>query len=238
MNTVSTIVGYAFSGAIVHTFRWTKSGGTWPLATTDDLNAPAGGQAYAYAITDDGRIAGKAKFTTGGPFHAFNTLAQPLDLASEAIDLGTMGGTASESWDMHEAKGTVGRSQIATGYWRGFLLPLSAPNLGNSAIYEICGLPGVTRNDWNSAAYGVNKLGQVVGYAQDQSLASHAVLYSDVTGTTTDLNNFALDGGQTPASLGWTLTSAVSINDLGVIVGYGSNAGGNTCWIIYPKCQD
>ena len=49
---------------------------------------------------------------------------------------------------------------------------------------------------------------------------------------------FTLDGGQTPASIGWTLTSAVSINDFGAMVGYGSNALGNTCWIIYPKCQD
>ena len=59
-----------------------------------------------------------------------------------------------------------------------------------------------------------------------------------MTGITTDLNDFALDGGQTPGGLGWTLTTAVSINDLGVMVGYGSNASGNTCWIIYPKCQD
>jgi len=46
----------------------------------------------------------------------------------------------------------------------------------------------------------------------------------------------ALDGGQTPAGLGWTLTQA--INDSGVIVGYGSISGRSTCWIIYPKCQD
>ena len=55
---------------------------------------------------------------------------------------------------------------------------------------------------------------------------------------TTDLNNFTLDGGQTPASLGWALTSAVSINDSGVMVGYGSYLGQLTVWIIYPKCQD
>jgi len=47
-----------------------------------------------------------------------------------------------------------------------------------------------------------------------------------------------LDGGQTPAGLGWTLTSAVSINDAGFMVGYGSNATGTHSWIIYPKCQD
>ena len=70
------------------------------------------------------------------------------------------------------------------------------------------------------------------------NLVNRAVPYDDRTGITTDLNDFALDGGQTPGGLGWTLTTAVSINDLGVMVGYGSNASGNTCWIIYPKCQD
>jgi probable HAF family extracellular repeat protein len=84
----------------------------------------------------------------------------------------------------------------------------------------------------------VNRNGQVVSYSQNQSLANRAVLYNDQTGITTDLNTYPLDGGQTPAGLGWTLTSAVSINDFGVMVGYGSNASGNTCWIIYPKCQD
>src|SRR5207247_458601 len=169
-ESVGTIIGYT-GGSTVNVVRWTSSGPTtWN--PPENLNAPAGGQAYAYAITDDGSIAGKAKFVVGGPLHAFKTGADPIDLASDAADLGTMGGTASEAWDLHELKGTVGRSQITNGYWRGFLLPISAPNLGNSAIYEICGLPGVTRSDWNSAAYGVSKLGQVVGYAQDQNLSN------------------------------------------------------------------
>ena len=96
----------------------------------------------------------------------------------------------------------------------------------------------VTRSDRSSVAYGVNKFGQVVGYAQNQCLHNRAVLYDDRTGTTTDLNSYQLDGGQTPASLGWTLTSAVSINDAGFTVGYGGNGTGSHCWIIHPKCQD
>ena len=201
-----------------------------------DLNESelAGFQAYAYAIADNGQIAGRFRPTTTAPFHAFLT----DEFGSTFTDLQTMGGTASEAWDVHEQKGTVGRSQISTGYWRAFLLPINAPDLANSAIYQICSLPGVTRTDWSSAAYGVNRFGQVVGYAQNQNLANRAVLYSDQTGITTDLNNFILDGGQTPASLGWTLTSAVSINEAGVMVGHGIISGRNTAWIIYPKCQD
>jgi probable HAF family extracellular repeat protein len=237
INADGTIVGYGINGSAVNVLRWAKSSATTWNAP-DNLQAPAGGQAYAYAITDDGRIAGIAKFTSGGPLHAFNTRSFPVNLASDAVDMGTMGGTGSEAWDMNPSKGTVGRSQLSTGYWRAFLLPISAPNLGGSAIYQVCGLPGVTRTDWSSAAYGVNKFGQVVGYAQDQNLANRAVLYSDPTGITTDLTTLPLGGGQTPASLGWTLTQAQSINDAGVIIGTGSQNGVNKSWILYPDCQD
>ena len=104
----------------------------------------------------------------------------------------------------------------------------------------VCAVGGGS-TDWSSAAYSVNKFGQVVGYAQieqGQNLVNRAVLYDDRTGITTDLNDFALDGGQTPATLGWTLTSAVSINDSGVMVGHGSISGQSREWVIYPKCQE
>ena len=163
----------------------------------------------------------------------------PFGLTSQAIDLGTMGGTASEACDMQELSGTVGRSQILSGYWRAFYLPINCTTLGGITAYQIPALSGVTRTDWSSAAYGVNQNGQVVGYTQNQSLGNRAFVYSPQTGVVTDLNNFTLDGGQTPAGLCWTLTQAQAINDAGVIVGYGTNSAGNgTCWIIYPKCQD
>jgi len=233
INANSTIVGYS-SGYTV--LRWAKSGTTW--APPQNLGAPPGNLAYAYAITDNGWIAGQGRFTVGGPFHAFNTLSAPNNLFFDAIDLGTMGGTSSEARHMHEAKATVGRSQVSGGYWRAFYLPIDCTTLGGSEVYRIPPLPGVTRTDWSSAAYSVNKLGRAVGYTQNQSLANRAFLYDSLTDTTSDLNSYPLDGGQTPAGLGWTLTSAASINDVGVMVGYGTISGRSTCWIIYPKCQD
>ena len=154
-----------------------------------------------------------------------------------------MGGTASEAWDMHELSGTVGRSQILSGYWRAFYLPINCTTLGGITTYQIPALPGVTRTDYSSAAYGVNKTGQTVGYTekedQNHNLLSVAFVYSpDFGGVITELNSYPLDGGQTPAGLGWTLTQAQAINDAGVIVGVGSISGRVTCWIIYPKCQD
>jgi len=233
-----TIVGYAWSGTTYHVFRWAKSGNTWLPPDDLNLSSPTFFQCYAFAITDNGRIAGKAKFTSGGPFHAFNTGVFPGDLSFDAVDLGTMGGVASEAWDMHELKGTVGRSQILAGYWRAFFLPIDCTTLGGVITYQIPELAGVTRTDYSSAAYGVNRNGQVVGYTQNQSLANRAFIYGAQTGITTDLNTITLDGGQTPASLGWTLTTARAINDEGVIVGSGSISGRSTVWILYPKCQD
>ena len=56
----------------------------------------------------------------------------------------------------------------SAGYPRAFFLPTDCGTLGGVITYQIPALPGVTRTDWDSAAYGVNKLGQVVGYSQAQ----------------------------------------------------------------------
>jgi hypothetical protein len=41
-----------------------------------------------------------------------------------------------------------------------------------------------------------------------------------------------------PPGTPWVLTKAQSINDAGVIVGYGTYSYRATCWILYPQCQD
>jgi hypothetical protein len=45
------------------------------------------------------------------------------------------------------------------------------------ASNELPALPGVTRADWASEAYGVNRYEWVVGRAQDRSLAWRAFVY-------------------------------------------------------------
>ncbi len=96
----------------------------------------------------------------------------------------------------------------------------------------------MTRLDWRSYAYGVNSFSQVVGSAQNQNLAYRAFVYKPGQGGVIDLNTITLDGGQTPADLNWTLTSAKAINDAGVIVGQGSQYSASKAWILYPLCQD
>ncbi len=41
-----------------------------------------------------------------------------------------------------------------------------------------------------------------------------------------------------PPNSPWVLTKAQSINDAGLIVGYGTYSGRATCWILYSQCQD
>ena len=127
--------------------------------------------------------------------------------------------------------GSVGGAQIASGKMRAFYLQVGAASL--QPFDELPPLPGVTRTDYQSEAYGVNSFGDVVGYAQDQSLASRAFKYiPGEGGTMIDLNTLL------PPNSPWVLTKAQSINEVGVIVGYGTYSSRATAWILYPQCQD
>jgi probable HAF family extracellular repeat protein len=102
------------------------------------------------------------------------------------------------------------------------------------AFDELPHLPGVTTSTYASAAYGVNRFGQVVGWAQNNSGASRAFLYiPGGGGTMIDLNTLL------PSGSGWVLIGARSINDAGVIVGTGTyNGHSPRAWILYPTCQE
>jgi uncharacterized membrane protein len=67
-----------------------------------------------------------------------------------------------------------------------------------------------------SKAYDISENNQVVGSSETldgSSIVSHAVLWDQMNGVTTDLNTWATDG--------WVLASATAINDDGDIVGTG-----------------
>lgn len=79
-------------------------------------------------------------------------------------------------------------------------------------VHVLPNLPG-----WNhywSQVNGINAADQIVGTA-----GGLAVLYDPKTNSTTDLNSFL------PKASGWALTSAVSINDNGQVLGYGTYNG-------------
>ncbi len=75
----------------------------------------------------------------------------------------------------------------------------------------------------SSFPYDINNNGQIVGFANrtlGDGTSNHAFLYSG--GAMTDLNT------QIPSNSGWTLVAATAVNDNGCIVGYGTNATGQS----------
>ena len=97
--------------------------------------------------------------------------------------------------------------------------------VGIGTDYRMYLLSGGRRTDLGRLAGGVgnvldlNDVGQVVGWAPDESNVSRAFIYQD--GKLTDLNSLANKPSE------WILAQATGINNKGVIVGYGYN-GTNT----------
>ncbi len=225
------IVGYGWNSTETDILEWStpfNDGVNWgPFGFTS-----AGNAAYAYAFSDTLAVAGKAKFTFGAQFHALVTGPGAQGIQS-SDDKGTFtGGTSSEAWDIRDESGAVGWSYNSAGYKRAFYLQTGSASLQDNRDM-LPPLPGVTISSWNSAALGVNRLGQVVGWAQNNSGASRAFLCTGSTGAMIDLNTL-LPGGSL-----WVLTSARSINDAGIIVGTGTyNGQSPRSWILYPTCQE
>ncbi len=106
----------------------------------------------------------------------------------------------------------VGGNQNGTATFLPQLAQLYSPNGTNGAGNDLYVNVG--------AAFGINAAGQIVGEAGNDVLL-HAFVYSN--GVSTDLNSLISPGS------GLTLNSAVSINDLGEIVGYATDSSGKYC---------
>lgn len=230
MNADSTVVGYVWNSTATNVFVWPKSGNDWGGYEIDASGNPA----LAYAISDSGRVAGKARFSPNGDWHAYVTGPSAFQMEG---DLGTLGGLQSEAWDVNDESGTVGWAHNAAGRRRAFYIQIGGQGL--QAVNELPRLAGTSGTTYQSEAYGVNRLGQVVGRCQNDAGAWRAFLYNLGPGNLlTDLNTLPLDGGGTPASQGWTLTEAVAISDSSIIVGHGVKNGYPRAWILYPKCVE
>ena len=228
INNAGNIIGYGQRiGGGVEVLRWNRSGTTW--GTAFPLSQPAGNAAYGNAITDLGFIAGKAKFTPGGTFHA--AYASPYTGFTD--DLGTFGGASSEATDINDEGGIVGWANNTAGKQRAFARTIS--NLPLQMADELPRLPGTASTTYSSKANSVNRFGQVAGFINNDSGAKRAFLYTSGSSSgMLDLNLLTLQNGITPTSLGWSLTEAVSLNDAGHILGYGTKNGTSLSWIIYP----
>jgi probable HAF family extracellular repeat protein len=122
-----------------------------------------------------------------------------LSTGSRLIDIGTLGGDISVPYSINEAGQVAGFSNISVGgHNHAFIW---SPDTGMQDL-------GVLPGGFNSGAYGINDLGQVVGVSTSAT-GTHAFVWDKVNGMQ-DLGTLWNGKGR---------CNAWSINDLGQIVG-------------------
>jgi hypothetical protein len=226
INDAGQVIGYGAYAGQTRPVRWDPDGnGNW---TTVPIAVDNAGNGYAYGISESGRIYGKAQFQgTNSTYYAFVTDNEPDGIdPSHNLGAGTGGLSGeSEAWDRSELGGTVG-TVTHQGLKRAFRLP---PNEFTLLADDLLGnLTGVPPNS-DSEAYAVNCDAVVVGRAKNSSGQWRAFIYSPSVTQLQDLNV------KLPPNCGWVLTSAVSINDNGLVCGYGTRYGQPRAWVYRPK---
>jgi probable HAF family extracellular repeat protein len=193
INAAGSIVGRSVnSGGQVHAFLY--SGGMMT-----DLGTLGGASSSALGISVNGQIVGYANLSSGQQ-EAF------LYSNGDMTDLGNLGGTHGSGAVAINAAGQIaGGSYVSGG---------GGPEHSHAFLYS----GGVMKDLGTlggpfSGSYGMNDLGQVVGYSDLPNSAGDAgFLYS---GTVMTNINTLLDN----SAQGWNLIDAVGINNNGWIVG-------------------
>ena len=184
INDAGQVAGYSqtLGDAALHATLW--SGGT-----TTDLGTFGGTYSYANSINDAGQVAGLGYTSGNAAYHA------TLWSGSTTVDLGTLGGRLAAPM----ASTTPAR-------WQGSVPPRAMPPpcdpVGRQYDHR-SRPPGGTISE----AWGLNDVGQVVGYSLTTgNVAQHAFMWEG--STITDLG-----------TLGGTDSRAWAINDAGQVVG-------------------
>ncbi len=194
------------AGVITGTYAGTDSDGfyqphayTYAHSVLTDLGTLGYGT-YGNAINDLGHVAGTAEI--GGPP---NRPTDPFFYSDGVMQsIGNFGGIFSNAWAMNNQDQVVGSAGVDT--IEGNLYPWRAFLYDHGVMHDL----GAMTYAGNSSAYGINELGQVVGYT-DTDAGSKSYLYANG-------EMVLLDTLIDPAS-GWTIANANGINDLGQIAG-------------------
>jgi probable HAF family extracellular repeat protein len=194
------------AGVVTGTYAGTDSAGdyqphayTYANGVMTDLGTLGYGT-YGNAINDLGHVAGTAEI--GGPP---NRPTDPFFYSDGVMqNIGNFGGIFSNAWAMNNQDQVVGSAGGES--FDGNLYPWRAFLYDHGVMRDL----GTMTYDGNSSAYGINELGQVVGYT-DTDTGRATYLYADG-------QMVLLDTLLDPAS-GWTITDANGINDLGQIAG-------------------
>ena len=218
VNARGQVVGYAFltgPDAASHAFRTASNRSINPA--TDDLGTLGGTESAAYSVDIWGHAVGAASVPGDTNEHAFRTAPNsPIDPATD--DLGTLGGTESTAFGINLWGQVVGFASYVNDTVVGPVHAFrTAPNRSINPATDDLGTLGGTQ----SAAYGINDWGQVVGAAD---ISGDIIRHAFRTAPNRSINPATDDLG----TLGGTQSEADGINDWGQVVGYASTSGDTT----------
>lgn len=195
----------------------------WVSGVIDELEEVGGMESYAEAVNDVGQIVGRYR-TSSGIWSGF------LWHGGQKIDLRLPGATDCYAYGINQHGYAVGWCSTGAGR-RGFLWIPSAPQALTGSIVQLGVRPG--DQGTHSEAFGLNDLGQIVGYSTypgNQGNAQAALWYIGSDGVPSTLSNPSLLG--TPGGIGsW----AYDINNGGQAAGFGLPSS-NAEWlpVVYP----
>jgi uncharacterized delta-60 repeat protein len=226
--------------------------GNGPLHSIGRL--PGGNTSFAYAINNEGQIAGDSLTSNPSITHAFR-----FNVNGAIEDLGTLGGSQSNAFGINNLGDVVGLAYAADGVSHAFLYtdghmvdigqvwgPAASMARDVNDSGQVVGygyflglqprhaflysngkiIDLQTLGGISSAAMSINERGQIVGDSNTSSGADHAFVYSN--GRMQDLNSLI------PDSSGWVLQQASGINNTGQIAGTGVVNGRQHAFLLTP----
>jgi probable HAF family extracellular repeat protein len=155
-------------------------GYVWFNGTMTDLGSLIpGGATVINAVAPNGLLPVGSSLTASGYSHAVISVPG-------LVDLGTLGGNASEAYSVTDSGVVVGRAQTAAGDYHAFRY--------DTAMHDLGTLGGPT-----SAAYGVSADGTIVVGTSDNGTTQDAFLWTG--GTMTDLGSLAPGAGSSATAI-------------------------------------